>query len=540
MATIGNLVVKLGADPSGFERGLNRGRGMAKSFVASTAKLIGGAAVTGLAAAGGAAATVAVQTKKAFGDIDEISKYADVVGVSTEFLTGMRHAADQTGTSQSTLTKLFQRNARVLGEATNGNRKHIESYEAIGLSVDRLSQMNPEEAFLKTAQAISEIPDANQRAAASYSIFGRQALEATNLFLAGEDGLRGYIDQADKLGLSFNRVDGAAIEAANDAMDRLGKLLTAIGRKVAIEVAPFLEAGVTTIVDMATAGDGFGAKIEAAMRLGGRAIGVVIDAVDSLRIGWLFARRGVSQFAAFTVDKLAKAAEAIDAFGERLGLSRSKTTDLLVALADELDKVAADDAKTLDEALVGPSARERIDRFFDDVRDKARAAGENVARSMENVVMTPTFEPDVSAADKALEEHEKRLDALAKSVIADTRTPVEILRQELTDLDTLLQTGRIDQQTFDRAAGSANDTILTATGAGIDTPAATAGGPAAINARSQEAYRQTALLIRGSVEDREAKQTAANTETMVTLLTEIRDGNVIAGEPDIGVAEIVA
>ncbi|MBL7152072.1 MAG: hypothetical protein ISS79_00005 [Phycisphaerae bacterium] len=117
------------------------------------------------------------------------------------------------------------------------------------------------EAFLRTAEAISKIPDAAEQATAAYSMFGRQGTQLLVMLQQGRGGIEAMAKEAEKLGLVFSRVDAAKVEAANDALTRLKALITGALRQSVIQLSPYIESLVTSLVDTATAGEGMGSKI---------------------------------------------------------------------------------------------------------------------------------------------------------------------------------------------------------------------------------------------------------------------------------------
>jgi len=211
------------------------GRGLA-SF-AGRAK----SAALGLAGMVTAAAAAAISVRGvtgAFADLDRISKFSDAVGLSTETMAAWRHGAELTGTSTATLEKGVQRFARVLGDAQAGVGAAVRGFETLGLSVDELAKMNTAEAFKATAEAIKGIADPAQRAAAAYAVFGRQGQELMTFLTAGRDGIEAMEAEARTLGITFSREMGAKVEAANDAMARMGAATRGMAQQLAISLAP--------------------------------------------------------------------------------------------------------------------------------------------------------------------------------------------------------------------------------------------------------------------------------------------------------------
>src|SRR4051812_28753013 len=118
--TIANLNVKLLANISGFASGMASAAKPLVDFagkVAGTSLKIGGlvSAVTGLVGAGSMAALVH-QSMEA---IDTNAKLADRLGMTTEGLVGLQHAAGLAGVSNESLTGAMEKMLKALGGAAD-------------------------------------------------------------------------------------------------------------------------------------------------------------------------------------------------------------------------------------------------------------------------------------------------------------------------------------------------------------------------------------------------------------------------------------
>jgi hypothetical protein len=196
------------------------------------------------AAAAGAAFLVArvgvAQFRKEFEKLDTLGKLSDSLQVSPDFLRGLDLAATQTGSSFATAQKALSRFVRSIGEAKSGTGEGIQALEILGVKLEDIESLNTEDQFLKIAESIKSIEDPSLKAAAAAKLFGRSGQDLINLFDQGEEGIKSFIAQQKELGGGISRDDIRQVEAANDAVDKMGRAWEGIIQQLSIALAPVI------------------------------------------------------------------------------------------------------------------------------------------------------------------------------------------------------------------------------------------------------------------------------------------------------------
>ncbi|KKK73749.1 hypothetical protein LCGC14_2890710, partial [marine sediment metagenome] len=118
--SIGDALLKIGVDKKDFDRDM---KGLSGA-INKHKKAIGVAMVgMGVAAIGAAAASV-----KAFASMgDEVQKMAIRTGLSTEALSELRHAAEISGASLTTIEKGIKKMSKTIVDADEGMATYIRS-----------------------------------------------------------------------------------------------------------------------------------------------------------------------------------------------------------------------------------------------------------------------------------------------------------------------------------------------------------------------------------------------------------------------------
>jgi hypothetical protein len=239
--TVKSFLVKIGADDSELQKALGKARKTLKDHSAQFRKA--GMAMT----AAGAAITGAVgmMVKGYIKAGDEVHKMALRTGFSTEALSELKYAAEISGANIQALEKGVKRMAKTITDADEGMATYIRSFDRIGIKVEELRGLSPEQQFDKIAKSIAAVEDPTIRAATAQDIFGRAGTQLLPLFAAGEKGLDALRKKARDMGIVFDQ------EAANKAATLQDSLTTLKGsfQGVTMSIASALVPVITSLVD---------------------------------------------------------------------------------------------------------------------------------------------------------------------------------------------------------------------------------------------------------------------------------------------------
>lgn len=214
------------------------------SRIGTNMKKMGVMAGVGAAAAGTALLGLA---KSAANTGDQFHKMALRTGASTEALSELAFAAEQSGSDIDTVERGFKGMARTILNAQRGLSTSTDSLEMLGLDLSQLQGLKPEDQFALIAQKISEIPDATTRAGLSMQIFGKAGADLGPLLQEGAGGIAKLRQEAASLGRTVTQEEANKAAAFTDAMNRLMSVASSIGRQIGAAVIPYL----TNIMDTA-------------------------------------------------------------------------------------------------------------------------------------------------------------------------------------------------------------------------------------------------------------------------------------------------
>lgn len=233
MAVIDTLTVNLTTQTAGLSKGLKQSTSLISNFANTLKGPLG--QISALFAGAFSVHAFKDFVMNAMDAADEMEHIAESVGLTAEAFNQLRHAAALTDTTQAQLVSGLEKMERTLGEAGQGSEKASEAFTQIGLSVEALERLTPEQQFKMIATAIAAIKDPSEKAAAAVDIFGKAGQKLIPLLNEGEKGLNALGDEVKG---AFSEENRAGIKAANDAIDVMNEAFKSMAHETAIALAP--------------------------------------------------------------------------------------------------------------------------------------------------------------------------------------------------------------------------------------------------------------------------------------------------------------
>lgn len=235
MATLDELVVRIKADASQLERELKKVQGT----VQQSSSKIGGAlgALKGqfaaLVPALGVAALVSFG-KSAIDAAGRMNDLAQQIGFSASTLSALERPLAASGASLEQFAASINLMNANIGEAVqNLDGPAAQAFQRLGLSIEDLKRLSPEEQFNQIARALAQVGTQFEQTELGRAIFGRgfaamiPVIKETNgeLDRLREELSQETIDRIDQFG---DALQGAGIKAKNAFLEAFAAILKAI------------------------------------------------------------------------------------------------------------------------------------------------------------------------------------------------------------------------------------------------------------------------------------------------------------------------
>ena len=367
--------------------------------------------------------------KQQMAAIDSTAKLSDRLGIATEALIGLQHGASIAGVELTMINKSLEIFSRRLGEVALGTGEAERALEALGLSYEEIIGKSPDEAIGIVADQINKLGTQAEKAAAANFLFGRAGAQLLNMFESGSVGIEKYRKEAEKLGLTFSRIDAAKVEAANDSLTRTRAVFTGLFRQGTIELAPYIEALSTAFVEFATQGEGVGANVVDAFEGIALSVVTVAEEVEGLLMKLnqltspIDAARAATEANQRAILRYRTQTGETGAFKYTQGLLRPPIQPKDRALFERIQ--AEEKAK----AGAGVASRKgTVTDTFADIRKRAQANAE--ARAIEVEAARMTGAEDVEIATQTNEEKNKLILASTREKLASIRSMHDKTRME--------------------------------------------------------------------------------------------------------------
>jgi len=367
------LTVIFSAVTDGFDKGVTNAQKKIAKFEKSV-KSHGKAMVKwGSIVAGVSAGALSILVKRQFDALDKVAKLSDRIGIQTEKLAGLELAAAQTGVSNEIFTKSIEKMQAVIGDATLGLSESIKAFDKLGLSFKKIAKLSTFDQLTTLVDALNQVDDATLRASLSADLFGRAGGKELRNFLAlGSEGIRGFIREADKMGIAFRRIDLARIEAANDAFDKMKRITNAVAGEIAVNLGGAL----TFIIDSMNAVGSGAASMrdvvkDAFVSMRGFALELAAS-IDKINIAYKFVQLGALG--------AARSANRIVEKFNFFGAPRQRNPSTGRSIEDETFVIAIADLKAEISALLSKDVLPSQQSTFDFFQSITNHIGDSVAK----------------------------------------------------------------------------------------------------------------------------------------------------------------
>ncbi|MHC4335962.1 MAG: hypothetical protein ACYSUV_19765, partial [Planctomycetota bacterium] len=154
---------------------------------------------------------------------DELDKMAKRTGVAGSALAEFSFAAEQSGANLDDFEKSIKRMQRTIEDGKRGLTTAVDGLDLVGLSVQDLQGLSPEDQFQKIADGMAAIVDPSTKAAAAQMLFGRSGTQLIPML----NDLSQLRQEARDLGLipAEGEIENAA--KVTDALNRVRRAVKA-------------------------------------------------------------------------------------------------------------------------------------------------------------------------------------------------------------------------------------------------------------------------------------------------------------------------
>ena len=360
--------------------------------LASVAKVGSTVMEGGLEDGGATLAAIAVRAAKAG---DQIDKMSARTGASAEFISQMGFAMEQSGGSVQDMEKGLFGLSRSYLAASQGGKAAIDGFNQIGVTMQDLEGLSPEDQMRRVADGLKSIEDTSKRGAVAQQLFGRAGRQMLPLLSTGASGMKAYAAESDALGRTMSTEQVAAAASFVDALNRVKTIVKGLMFDLGSGLLPVLEnilldvqaaanvfGGVETSIDgTSKAGEGLGDTLA----MLGSPIEFLVKAGAAIAGAFRLAQAAVSKAGQTLAKFIVLASKA----GERIpgiGKFSKNVGNLAEFIAEDLERLGRGQAK---------QAKENFDiAFTNDFSERMQRERAKLKRTAEELPPMPIFNAD--------------------------------------------------------------------------------------------------------------------------------------------------
>jgi hypothetical protein len=474
---IGGVSADFSANTASFDRNVKKAATNLRSNTAqmnkSLASLEGGfrtirniAGTFGVALGVGALVNFAKRSLDAAGGLGEL---AEQVGSTVRNLQAYEYGAVQAGAKTEEVTKSLARLTRSIGDAANGEKEMLDSFNALGIGVlDQNGKLKSTDQILRElADAYVNAGDKAKFIADAARLGGRSFQKLLPLLSGGARGLDEMAAAAQHAGAILSNEQVAAADAASDAVARLQSQLGTMAEAAIAKAAPAIAALAGELLDFFTR---FMTVPELDMD---KELGDIQFRLLELRF-WTEEWTKVTKDQREEVDGLVARYRELQALAQT-GFESQVATGLMPVSVG-----GGTNPRSKADAAKAEAAAAKIQDVIDKLEAERAAIGKSaVEMEVYNNLKRAGVEAN-SAAGQEIEESTRRLDAEteawkrvteaqddailklvedAAKISEETRTPMEEYQAALVRINELLAEGVISQDTYNRKVVQLQDEL---------------------------------------------------------------------------------
>jgi hypothetical protein len=248
IATLAELAVKIGADTSGFEKGLKNVSENTKKVgksVSDVGKKMTTWATGGIAAAGAGILGLASKT----GDYaDRVLDLQQITGMSTDSIQEWQQVAKMAGTSTESVTEASTYLTKQMNLMREGTGKQAEALERLGIKFSDLESASPDERMNMLITSLQGVEDPALRAELGADLLSKKWEQLAPVVGSSTEQLESWKQKAKESG---NVMSGEALNNANNfrmGMEDLKQEFLGAGMTIASDFMPILTNDVAPFV----------------------------------------------------------------------------------------------------------------------------------------------------------------------------------------------------------------------------------------------------------------------------------------------------
>jgi len=326
---------------------------------------------------------------------DMVDKMSKRTAFAAETISELAYAADISGADISMLEKGVKKMSKTIVDAGYGLETYLRVFRELGLEIDDLMALSPEEQFMTIGAAIADMENDTLKTAAAVDVFGRSGTMLLPLFKEGAEGIAKLRKEAHELGIVFDEEAAAKAAKLKDAQTALKKAMQGLGFAIVEDTIPVLTQMATHFKDV------FVNIQDNTQTFTGSILGffkIIAMGIGGLMMAWTGLKAGVFKVASYVAGQLEKFLYAVVAqlaVLEKIPIVGKKLVPITDAIYETLKSVTAitqgyneEGEKQIDVITNQATFLENLKKALDDAKQGFKDLATESAITSETIVKT--------------------------------------------------------------------------------------------------------------------------------------------------------
>jgi hypothetical protein len=342
-------------------------------------------------------------------------RLGQTLNLTSQEVQRLNYAAEAAHVGSEALSTGLMKMEKTIGAAAIKGSEASGIFSEIGLDLAKLANESASDAFKDISEALSNVGNTSERAAATVAIFGKSGQELIPVLARGRQGLEDAAAAADKTHFALSGVENHQLVEAAEAMNRLRLQSLGTANVLTAALSPYLAEAAGKLEELRSSGslttEGLQHGFETVVEMGAPVLSIlqgmdvglydIDEALLTIGGALLTIFDAVPAFLNFITGGLIP---GLDKFVEKM----HDTHDLLSAMHDDLEghRQALDKADWAGEALKAAKAvgehKKEVDQLSDGYANAAAMANE-LGKGIDTVAKGPAEQ--LAALIKQSNEH---------------------------------------------------------------------------------------------------------------------------------------
>lgn len=286
MPSLGEMTVALGLLNGKFNSGLQDSRNELDMTNLSMRGLVNAAGKLGVALGAAGVAIVTGLVTSGLEAIDTQAKMARGIGATVNGLRTLQLVTADYGVENEELSQTLEKLNKGLGQAQREGGPVHDILQKLGLDAKELADMDADARIAAIADRVHELGLSSSQTADLLKELGIRSSALVDVLRHGGDEIRNAKQDLHDYGLELSQVDARKVEAAGDAIERIGRLWEAVRNAFTVALAPVLSELADRFTTAAKGAGGFGNITQMVVESAIRGFGKFLDVLQGLRVAF--------------------------------------------------------------------------------------------------------------------------------------------------------------------------------------------------------------------------------------------------------------